>query len=496
MNSWLNQWRAFRSQWAFYRILRTWAAQQEGGEAVIAEFEQDQPQGRSSLRHFLQAYLSDETARQQLVEALENRHNQFINVVMNSQVGKIVNIAEAGAVYWKITVFSDVRQVVTFVGLVVLVAAAILAAVRVSQQPRRMKGDFNIAIASFVSGDDREENEQVAAAFSQRLAQFLDEQQFSGVEVQHRHIGFIYSAQEAERLATQINAHVVIYGSIFVAGDETAVYPTFWVVDAFQSDVGELNGESRLTTPIIFATRYLIDPTEPNITTLQQRLQLLLEFSKALVYLYSNNLVRAEQAINLTLNSTDVNGDLSGREIFYLFASHIARLQEKHELAERWVQKALDINEQYGRAYIAWANIAYDQGDFFTAVQRYETARQMSEAHSDWHLLAKASLGLANICSVELRTILLLEEVDIAAAYRLAECSRNNYEQVIQVYNHQQDSPTLQKLAAQAYYGMGLIYETAQQPNTAREMYQIALHLTHDPLLTTILEAKLKQEKE
>jgi len=498
MNTWLNRWRAFRGELAFYRILRDWATQQEGGSTVMAEFESDRQQGRSLLRHFLQTQLTDEIARQELIEALGNRHNQFVNVVTNSQVGKIVNIAEAGAVYWKITVFSSVRQVVALVGMIVLVAAALGAGVWYLNQPRQMTGAFNIAVASFAPGDDSQETKRIAAAFSQRLAQFLDAQQLPGVEVQHRHIGIIPSTIEADALATRINAHIVIYGSVLAEAGEATVFPIFWVADNFRPDVRELNGESRLTIPITTTTRAIMEPSDPNIQAMEQRFDLLLEFTKALVYLQSNQLLEANQAIVLTLERAEAYPDLPGQEIFYLFASQIARLRQDHEQAEQYVQAALNLDSQYGRAYIAWANIAYDRGDFYAAVQKYELAQQIGETNLDRYLPAKASLGLANICSVELQTVLRRDEVEIAAANELAECARTNYNQVIRYYADQSTGAQhpnliLQKLAAQAYYGMGLIYEATQNQALAKQMYEIAFTLADDPTLRATIQQQLDQ---
>jgi len=483
MNTWLNRWRAFRGELAFYRILRDWAAQQEGGSTVMAEFESDRQQGRSLLRHFLQTQLTDEIARKELIEALGNRHNQFVNVVTNSQVGKIVNIAEAGAVYWKITVFSDVRQVVVLVGMIVLVAAALGAGVWYLNQPRVLKGDFNIAVALFEQNGSVTVHPDVAKIVSDSLADFLTEQyqgnEIVHVEIGHERIGIIGDDLGAEKLAQRVNAHLVIYGTVVVQDNVAALNPNFYVTDAFAGDVTEIGGGYQFTHPVTFTLESLTDPESSYIAKLKQQAQFLVFFTEALIHLSNDDLFRAGAAIDRAAQEAQKQTTFGGLEVIYLFASHITRLKAELlqpgvncegmpddaefakliDQAQTYLNKALTSNPQYGRGWIAQGNMAYTAGNLAMALEPYNYALRLTEQPVDDFLAEKAHLGLGNVYRVQYQCVHRNSD-DVYAAAQLANLSLEHYQKVIEGYNKVPHAPIrLRELAAQAYYLAAVVYQ-------------------------------------
>ncbi|MBK9049358.1 MAG: hypothetical protein IPL78_00095 [Chloroflexi bacterium] len=517
MNTWLNRWQAIRGEWAFYRILRDWAAEQEGGSTVIAEFERDRRQGRSLLRHFLQTQLTDETARQELIEALENRHNRFVNVVTNSQVGKIVNIAEAGAVYWQVTVFSDVRQVVALVGMVVLIAAALGATIWYLNQPRKMTGDFNIAVAEFEQIGETDTDVAAAALVSQLLYNFLNDvyPDPDVVQVTHDRIGLIQEGEQARQLAERINADVVIYGTVSVLGDEVQVKPFFYVVAPYLSDIREINrqinGETQLTPSIQFLLAEIINPSLENTREMKERTRVLTEFTRALIYLALAEPNLAYEAIYLAIKAAEQQAPFPGEEIMYLYASHISLLQiekgkkpeetctvlplesplrEEMTRAQAYLAQSLARNPTYGRAYIAKANIYLSFGEFAEAERYYQDAKMLPDQPFGSFVAEKAELGLGNSDRINFQCARRnATNLDATQEVVWANQALTHYQAVIDRYNEDKSKPdaTLRELTSLAYYLQGVVYQEAGEVMTAFRATEYSLALTENPSFRSIV---------
>ena len=96
----------------------------------------------------------------------------------------------------------------------------------------------------------------------------------------------------------------------------------------------------------------------------------------------------------------------------YLFASDIARRQSNLDDAQEYLDEALRLNKNYGRGYIAQANIYYDQGNLFKAIEFYERAKQLPDQPFGAYIVEKASLGIGQSCWVQFQYVNQNEDSD------------------------------------------------------------------------------------
>lgn len=393
------------------------------------------------------------------------------------------------------------KTALTILIFLTIVAGIAYYSYYLSQQPEYMTGDFNIAVAEFVQTGD---GNGVAPIVSQRISGFLDGQynqsSFEDVQVAHNRIGAIANAQEAKALAQKINAHLVIYGDVAVIDDQVLVTPQFYVVEVHQSDVGEVNGEHKLAARISFPKDDLVNTSEEALETMQQSAAILTEFTKALVYLTAGtpgDLKLAETSIKNAIAESEDYGPFEGKEILYLFASDIARRQKDLNTAQIYIEEAMHLNDNYGRAYIAQANIYYDQGNLYEAINHYEQAKKLTDQPFGAYITEKASLGIGNSCNVQYQHIRRNDEVDEMTATALANCALDNYQIVINSYS-QQAKPefSLKEMAALAHYGSGIIYQEADQSPDAQQAYENVLNLTQNSYLLSRAQSRLEKVKE
>jgi tetratricopeptide (TPR) repeat protein len=342
-----------------------------------------------------------------------------------------------------------------------------------------MTGNFNIAVAEFVQTelDGEAASSQVAKAVSQRIFSFLDGEyvtsSLDNVQVAHYKIGIIHDGSEAEALAAAINADLVIYGDVTVDEPRVLVSPKFYMSNTYRSGTGEVNGEYRLAAPVNFDTTNVLDPSDKAMNEMRQRAGILIEFTRSLVYLGTGDLAPAARTINLTLQTAE-NETFEGKEVLYLFASHIARLQGNNVDAQRFIDTALELNGNYGRALIAQANIYYDQSQLDQARIVFEKALTLEYQPDGSFVAEKANLGLGNVYTVQYQEINRNPEATPTEAIRFANQALSYYQAVVDSYLGEPENNLLVDLGILAYYGSGIIYHTAGNCETARTVLEQA----------------------
>jgi tetratricopeptide (TPR) repeat protein len=485
------------------QILGRYLSKTSWGKKIISQFRNNKVQGAEALLAYLDRTLpKDINLTNQIANILEERHReQFITIVnTGSSVKDIFNIGQLGELNIRYYVFSDTKQVITLLLGLVVIGSIIAFGRWWSQQPWIMTGDFNIAVAEFVAKGDAH---KIAPIASQRIFSFLDGQyvlsSFQKVQVQHEKIGVISSAEDARAMAKKINAHLVIYGDVTVLNDRVLVTSQFYVAGTHQADVAEVNGEHKLAAPITLIIKDLINPTSKALKIMEQNTRTLTEFTKALVYLEArkpSDLILARDSIIKAITEAERYADFPGKEVLYLFASDIVRRQGHLEEAQQYITEAMRLNKNYGRGYIAQANIYYDQGNYYLASKLYKQAAELGNPPLGAYIQEKASIGLGNICLVQFQYVQQYE-MNTTAIPTLANCALENYQVVVRSYNQQSNrEEVLAELAAGAYYSSGIIYQSAGQVEAARLVYRQALMLTEDLGLQKQIQRALDQVEE
>jgi tetratricopeptide (TPR) repeat protein len=479
-----------------YLVLRKHLRQSANGRQLVTAFENDPEQSGADLARYLREHLpADTTLAEQIAEALGNPRSQFTSVVTGGQVEQLINIARLGVLNLTLKkyffIFRDVKQVVAFLLIVLAVGAGVAYGAWRLSQPQPMTGDFNIAVAEFVE-KPASSKPTIAPVVSQMIFSFLDSEyqlgDFGNIQVTHDKIGVISGAVEAQALAEAINADTVIYGDVTIMGDKVLISPKFYVAGSLQADIGEINGQHQLGLPVEFSVDNLIHYENEANVILRQRTSILTEFTKGLVYLAANDLNLALEAIQTAIRQGDEYGDFEGKEILYLFASHITRLQGEFEASEQYVKQALALNESYARAYIAWANIYYSQQKFELALDYYEQATHLEDQAYGAYISEKANLGIGNIYTYQYQ---IADETEKAA---LAEKALTHLQRVIDAYQNQMSpKPRLKELAAGSYYSSGIIYQHRGDFSEAMSAFGQVLKLTQNSDLKTRAQTRLDE---
>ena len=75
----------------------------------------------------------------------------------------------------------------------------------------------------------------------------------------------------------------------------------------------------------------------------------------------------ARDAVQQAISEAEAYGSFKGKETLYLIAADLARLDKDLLASRQFISESLTIDPNYARAYIALANIFYEQHDFARA---------------------------------------------------------------------------------------------------------------------------------
>jgi len=384
-----------------------------------------------------------------------------------------------------IYLFRDIKQLVLFLIFVVLVSGGIGSSYWYLKQPKRMTGNYNIAIAQFgeIQADGAIRPSAEAEKISNTLFTFLDsEYQASGlgldVQVAHKNMPLILEDSQAKELAEKVNANIVIYGNIFVQGNEAEFSPRFYVAE--HPDTRELTGQDELAHPILFDVSQLGVNSVVN-SQLRTRTEILFNFTKSLIYFSQKDLDSALRVIRNAISAAEeLDQPFAGEEVLYLMAAKIYVEQDGHDRANQMLDQALALNRNYARALLLRGNIYYRQGTppnpysgglLEIAKAEYEWAYEAPNQPEGAYIPIKAHTGLGNVYVVMAQA----NNNDPALFAKAIE----HYEYVVDVYHRTQD-PFLRSYVSIAYFGMGAAYERQEHYDQAREAYSQAYDLTDD----------------
>ena len=437
----------------------------------------------------------------------QSSNEQFSTTVTGGFVGYIVNAARGAVVNIRASIFGDVKQVIVFFGIVIVVGSVIGYGIWRTRQPFvGDPDDFYIAIAEF---------EQISATADAKIAPVISQQIFDYLDTQfqlqdfdipvvvvYKNIGVVEGGNEARELANKINADLVIFGTVTVTGNSLSITPKFYVAETIRPDISELTGTHQLTIPITSSLDNSSNIDQSIGDELRDRSAILIDFTKSLTYLAANNRSANKYSLDLSLESirsaiqtAETYGKLKDCEVLYLFASHISRLAGNLDDSQLYVDKALSIDPNYGRAFIAQANIYYDKQDLDNALKYYEAALALDKQPANYRLYEKAHLGIGNILTYQFQ-IAPPEEKDALAEqafFHLTEVINSYLEEKRSIdaaqcqevsgkehsiSNKCEENIKITDMAAHAYYASGIIYQHQQKVEPACTAFQTAMGLT------------------
>lgn len=371
----------------------------------------------------------------------------------------------------------------------------------------RMSGEWNVAVAGFTNLDTdlrRADVNLIGDVFSNRFIQEMEGlgnnanlvvqvwgpekvKLISGDDGEKR-------ASEAEKLANEINADMIIYGSIQQIDDSYVLQPEFYVRAENYYEADELIGQHRFGGPIsILATRDTLPSQVQLNIELARRSKILALVARGLsLYLLS----AYDQASEFftQANQDELWPNLMGRETIYLFQANADIKQQQLEPAKLALEQAIKINPDYGRGYIGLGIVNYlhasasgdqlsfnpDRQDLAQAKRFFEQALLIADTQpASAEIPSKAAFGLGQIYLTN--WFLGNESHDQAV---------DGFNKVIAEYADGA-KPQLQELASESHARLAVIYRQDGQLDPAMAEFQQALNLSTLPARKGLYHASI-----
>lgn len=358
-----------------------------------------------------------------------------------------------------------------------------------------MTGDFRIAVAGFaVTGQAAREGLgiELAEGVQLRLAENLSEvnpgliitiwgpDRVGSLEA----IGREDRAHQAMQLAEKIGADMVVYGAIDTLQPFWRVIPEFYIAGENFFEAQEIVGQHDLGSAFPLIGQ---DNIAGRITLGEEmtpRVQLLSKITVGLAY-YAIH--RYEDALEHFLSTESIEGmsDELGRQVVYLLIGNAAGKWGEVNLAERYYQKALDIDPEYARAYVGLGSVAY-----FRALEPFEQSNDPQETDLDRLDLAiqRYERALSAAHQPALADIGTKVHFGLGQCYFMRAYSGSDpwfdpaiaeFKQVIEAYDDGAN-PRVRELAAESHARLGLIFDLSGATAQAVEEYEIAASLLLD----------------
>jgi tetratricopeptide (TPR) repeat protein len=212
----------------------------------------------------------------------------------------------------------------------------------------------------------------------------------------------------AEKLADDIKADLIIYGN-FIDEDNTSAFVPEFYVSPINGQAEEIIGHNQLGSNIPIPPNCENDPKCAFILIpeLSVRTKALTRFTVGLMYdLIGSNQKALETFERTEQELTDWDEKNEGKEVLYYFIGYetLALSYDENEMkksfptieaalasAEKYFLKALDSNPNYVRAYIGLGNVYYRQAEF-QSPQRRLTLLDKADAHYEKALTEASKL--------------------------------------------------------------------------------------------------------
>ncbi|MCC6614968.1 MAG: hypothetical protein IT320_15925 [Anaerolineae bacterium] len=391
----------------------------------------------------------------------------------------------------------------------VLVLGGIVGVHALTTREVVMDGSFNIALAGFKLPESAPAS--AVEAFDRIrgtiLSLLTNEYANTEVRVEQQRFGTVSTELEAEALGKQMNADLVIYGSVEYGSDGYLFTPRFTITPRdFDTEMREITGDYKWLQESMTQQQLenLVRGDSKERTRLELKSNILTRFTQALVYLTSEDLDLSAEAIDEAIRLARAYEDENEQDIpinvLYLFGSTIYRFYGDLDKARIYAEAAAQ-DPTYGRAQVALGHVyydlgveAYDDGDLPTtfndlsfARDFYTRALSLTDASTRAFVAEKAYLSLGNTYQV------LYQIVDIAGqkADFLSQ-SLDSYQAVLDRYERY-TSDTLRKLvaplASEAARQMGSMYTVARQFGPAADAYDRAIEISTNSDFDGLLQA-------
>lgn len=424
-------------------------------------------------------------AGQNAIELSDSRWAYDVSRLM-SAVDAVVGAPDRGRLRrWVVptTALGGVARAALVTIVALLLALTGVVPIGSSSGPEPMTGDYNVAVAEFGSAPSagRPAEEDEAHNLSQSVYDRLDDELAtiprSGLKLDLRppsRTGLIRGAgpderaESASRLAREINADIVVYGTLG-AEVPTQFTTEFFLADRRLEGAGELVGQHDLGSPAR-APGDIRNPVARQDLTDQvlARTRALAEFIVGLSYYGVNDNQLALDHFEMARSSPGWDDD-AGKQVLYLFLGNASGKLRQFATADGFYDRAVTLDPHYARARLGIAEVAFQQArgncekgsadpaGLARSLELYRAALGSPGQPAASDIATKVAFGSGRI-------LLCLSQALVADRWADAE---QEFKSVIRTFRD--GNERVREMAAESYADLGLVYlPTATDPDAPR----------------------------
>ncbi len=381
------------------------------------------------------------------------------------------------------------------IGLVVIIAALVLYLLLSPREQARMTGDFRVAVAGFVEtghSGDPELGKELADGVYLRLQQWWQEQDTGFIVTVWgpERVGAVQGAdreeqaRSAERLASDIGADMLVYGTIDTSQATWQVAPEFYVSAENFHEAQEIVGQHELGRPFPLSGQGNIASRIELSDRLAARTRILSQITLGLAYFSVQRFDRALEAFQAAETVTGWD-EQAGQQVLYLLLGNSAAKMGDLDRGEAYLRQALALDPEYARPLVTLAGIQY-----LRALKPFGQTNNPSDVDASLLDQAEATYWQASRAShqpalsdIPTKVHFGLGQCELMRAYSghggSYETAAEEFRAVIAAYGDG-TNPRLRELAAESHARLGLIHDLSGHPDEAAEEYQAAAALLED----------------
>lgn len=357
----------------------------------------------------------------------------------------------------------------------------------VDVQLGRLGGDFNVAVAEFsATGTDAGSTAGLSRSIYEQVEADLQEHtDVRLIVAEPATVGLIQGdtpdarAESAARLSDRTDSDVVVYGTLEIGDDVSALSTEFFLSDRGLTQAEELSGAYQLgvlelaTSDPLAMSLAASDFLEPKITALSQ-------LAIGLSYYQLNDYAEAERLfLEAAAAWPGSREDANGQEVIFHLLGNVAGQQNRLDDADSFYMRALNLNPMYARSLFGRAEVLFQRskgaacagnGDadldgMEEAISQFEEVSELpAPALSFLDARARLQIGRVHLCL----SANGVDRLDVARA------------QVESVARDFGDEPRLRNLVAETQQVLGGILFTLGDYSVAAEHYIVAIDKTLD----------------
>lgn len=373
---------------------------------------------------------------------------------------------------------------------------------------KKMSGDFRVAIANFSTGNNVNSDlgYDIAQNSYERIEKLIDDYNTTDLIItvwgpalvgEIKGKDNVERVEEAERLADEIGADVIVYGTIEQDSNFLHIIPEFYISSKNFYEAEEILGQHYFGSPIDISSYDDISDRVLLTNKMTSRLTGLSKIVIGLAYYLIDDFENAK-SVFISANQIVGWGERDGKHILYLLIGNSAIKNNQLDIADEYYGKALEIHPDYSRALLGKANVLYRKSLLPIEASENPADLDIDLIERAVELIDKADKSTNKPVGSDISPKIHFElgQINFMLAYSgyLPDYSSATDEFTIVISEYGDGrNPRIQERAAEAHARLGLIYRIQNRKDEAIAEYEMAIELSRNPDRIKLFEESLNQ---